>query len=68
MDTLRKETDFLQIDHELKPLSPLSKTITTLKMIENNGSDEFDSRNGGKCYTEESKEVPLEAILNKMGK
>lgn len=31
-----------------------------------NGSEEFDSKNGDKCFTEESKEVPLEAILNQL--
>ena len=30
-----------------------------------NGSDEFDSKNGDKWFTEESKEVPLEAILER---
>lgn len=33
-----------------------------------NGFDELDSRNDDNCYTEESKEVPLEAILNKVNK
>jgi hypothetical protein len=31
-----------------------------------NGSEEFDSKNGDKCFTEESKEVPLDAILYKL--
>ena len=30
------------------------------------GSDDQDSKNGDKCLTEESREVPLEAILNRL--
>lgn len=35
-------------------------------MRENNASEELDSRNDDKCYTEASREVPLEVILNKI--
>lgn len=54
-------------------VAPSSKTIADQEanlqnfVIERkSGSDEFDSKNGDKWYTEESKEVPLDAILNKL--
>lgn len=51
----------------LKTVVTPEQNIHNTEVGRKNRSDEFDSRNGDKCYTEESKEVPLEAILNKMG-
>jgi cell division protein FtsL len=51
----------------LKTVVTAEQNIHNSEIGRKNRSDEFDSRNGDKCYTEESKEVPLEAILNKMG-
>jgi len=49
-----------------KTVAGQEQNIQNFAIERKNGSDEFDSKNGDKCYTEESKEVPLEAILNKI--
>ena len=70
----RKVNGHSQERNRFSEARPCVKTVVPPGQITHNSengrknrSDEFDSRNGDKCYTEESKEVPLEAILNKMG-
>ena len=51
---------------KLKSVTPSEQFhICNYAVERKNGSDEFDSKNGDKCFTEESKEVPLEAILER---
>lgn len=51
---------------QLKSVAPPEQLhIHNYAIERKNGSDEFDSKNGDKCFTEESKEVPLEAILER---
>ena len=57
---------FSLVQPRLKSVAPPEQLhIRNYAIERKNGSDEFDSKNGDKCFTEESKEVPLEAILER---
>mmetsp|Transcript_6998 Transcript_6998/g.7847 ORF Transcript_6998/g.7847 Transcript_6998/m.7847 type:complete len:271 (-) Transcript_6998:192-1004(-) len=52
---------------KLKSVSPPEQLhIHNYALERKNRSDEFDSKNGDKCYTEESREVPLDTVLFRM--
>lgn len=66
----RNEQAYSQERKRFSLAKPRVKTVTgrdmrphNFRIERKNGSEEFDSKNGDKCFTEESKEVPLEAIL-----
>lgn len=50
----------------IKTVAEQDQNVQNFVIERKNGSDEFDSKNGDKCFTEESKEVPLDLILNRL--
>lgn len=51
---------------KVKTVAEQDNNVQNFVIERKNGSDEFDSKNGDKCFTEESKEVPLDVILNQL--
>lgn len=50
----------------MKTTTSRRQNLQKFRIERKHDSDDFGSKNGDKCYTEESKEVPLEAILDKI--
>ena len=57
---------FSQVNPSLRTIAAHEQQMHNFVIERKNVSDEFDSKNGEQCHTEESKEVPLDAILNKL--
>lgn len=57
---------FSHVNPSLKTVAENEQQMHNFVIERKNGSDEFDSKSGEQCHTEESKEVPLDVILNKL--